>query len=206
MIEKINGFWVPSNDMYIEDWKAGKAFTQNKCLLKFIDYCKNKNIRFETVLDVGAWCGTWCHAMLPFSTRVIAFEPDPIHFECLQKNVACEAKMQAVGSKSDKISLTNDNFTQAKRVDTQGSIDMITLDSLQLSHVDLLKIDVEGYEMEVLQGAKDTMPQTKYLMIELNNNSKKYGSNNLEIEKYIKTLGFKILMEHWPDKVYYNAN
>ena len=83
---------------------------------------------------------------------------------------------------------------------------MITLDSLQLSHVDLLKIDVEGYEMEVLQGAKDTMPQTKYLMIELNNNSKKYGSNNLEIEKYIKTLGFKILMEHWPDKVYYNAN
>ena len=33
MIEKINGFWVPSNDMYIEDWKAGKAFTQNKCLL-----------------------------------------------------------------------------------------------------------------------------------------------------------------------------
>ena len=43
-------------------------------------------------------------------------------------------------------------------------------------------------------------------MIELNNNSKKYGSNNLEIEKYIKTLGFKKLMEHWPDKVYYNAN
>jgi len=43
------------------------------------------------------------------------------------------------------------------------------------------------------------------LMIELNNNSKKYGSNNIEIEKYIQSLGFKVLMEHWPDKVFYRT-
>ena len=37
-IEKVNGFWVPSNDVHLKDWKAGQQFTQNKCLLKFLDY------------------------------------------------------------------------------------------------------------------------------------------------------------------------
>ena len=42
MIEKVNDFWVPSNDVHIEQWKSGKPFTQNKCLLQFIDYCEKK--------------------------------------------------------------------------------------------------------------------------------------------------------------------
>ena len=40
-------------------------------------------------------------------------------------------------------------------------------------------------------------------MIELNNNTKKYGSNNIEVEEHIKSLGFKVLMDTWPDKVFY---
>jgi hypothetical protein len=57
--------------------------------------------------------------------------------------------------------------------------------------------------MEVLKGATKTLESVQYLMIELNNNTKKYGSNNIEIEKHIKLLGFKLLMGHWPDKVFY---
>jgi hypothetical protein len=66
-----------------------------------------------------------------------------------------------------------------------------------------MKIDVEGYEMHVLQGAEKTLERTEYLMIELNNNTKKYGSNNIEVEKYLHQKGFKVLLEHWPDKVFY---
>ena len=46
-IEKVNGFWVPSNDVHIEDWKKDKHFTQNKCLEKLIAYCKDKKIKFK---------------------------------------------------------------------------------------------------------------------------------------------------------------
>jgi hypothetical protein len=42
-------------------------------------------------------------------------------------------------------------------------------------------------------------------MIELNNNTKKYGSSNADVERYLKGLGFKVLMEHWPDKVFYRV-
>ena len=206
-IEKVNGFWVPSNDVHIEQWKSGLPFTQNKCLNKFIKYCESQTKKMKTVIDVGAWCGTWAKAIEPFAKKVIAFEPDKTHFECLQRNctVNCTPRMEAVGAQLQEVSLTEDNFTQAKRVDEKGNIRMITLDHMEYENVDMIKIDVEGYEMEVLKGATKTLESVKYLMIELNNNTKKYGSNNIEVEKYIVSLGFKVLMEHWPDKVFHRA-
>lgn len=206
-IEKVNGFWVPSNDIHINDWKAGKPFTQNKCLVKFLEYCKTQNKKFRTVIDVGAWCGTWAKALEPFAKKVIAFEPDRIHFECLQKNctINCDCRNEAVGSENKNVSLTEDDFTQAKRVDSDGNIRMVTLDSFGYENVDMIKIDVEGYEMEVLKGAGKTLQDIQYLMIELNNNTKKYGSSNNDVEKYIKDLGFKLLIDHWPDKVFYRV-
>ena len=106
-IEKVNGFWVPKNDLHFEDWKAGKPFTQNKCLLKFIDYCVDKNKKFNHILDIGAWVGTWSMAMNKFCGRVIAFEPDSLHYQCLVKNVTddVETHQLAVGSEEKLISL-----------------------------------------------------------------------------------------------------
>jgi len=206
-IEKVNKFWVPKNDLHFEEWKAGKSFTQNKCLLKFIDYCVDKNKNFNHILDIGAWVGTWSMAMNKFCGRVIAFEPDSLHYQCLVKNVTddVETHKLAVGSEEKLISLSEDNFTQSKRIVGEGSIPMITIDNMKLDDVDLIKIDVEGYEMEVLKGAKKTLENVQYLMIELNNNTKKYGSSNIEIEKYIQSLGFKLLISHWPDKVFYRT-
>ena len=204
-IEKVNDFWVPSNDVHIEQWKSGTPFTQNKCLNKFIKYCESQTKKMKTVIDVGAWCGTWAKAIEPFAKKVIAFEPDKTHFECLQRNctINCTPRMEAVGAQLQEVSLTEDNFTQAKRVNEKGNIRMITLDHMAYEDVDMIKIDVEGYEMEVLKGATKTLESVKYLMIELNNNTKKYGSNNVEVEKHISSLGFKVLMDHWPDKVFY---
>ena len=206
-IEKVNDFWVPSNDVHIEQWKAGAPFTQNKCLNKFIKYCESQTKKMKTVIDVGAWCGTWAKAIEPFAKKVIAFEPDKTHFECLQRNctINCTPRMEAVGAQLQEVSLTEDNFTQAKRVNEKGNIRMITLDHMAYENVDMIKIDVEGYELEVLKGAIKTLESVKYLMIELNNNTKKYGSSNIVVEKFIADLGFKVLMEHWPDKVFYRA-
>tara|TARA_E500000331_G_scaffold354882_1_gene408995 strand:- start:4110 stop:4733 length:624 start_codon:yes stop_codon:yes gene_type:complete len=204
-IEKINGVWVPSNDVHIKEWKSGKPFTQNKCLTTFIEHCKTKNLKFNHILDIGAWVGTWSLAMNEFCGRVVAFEPDKVHYECLVKNVPedIETHQLAVGSEQKMISLSEDDFTQSKRVIGEGTIPMVTIDSLGLEDIDLIKIDVEGYEMEVLKGAEDTLKGVKYIMIELNSNTKKYGSSNSKIEKHLKSLGFKSLIKQWPDQVFY---
>ena len=210
-IEKINGFWVPSNDIHIKNWKDKDGvyarFTQDKCFEMFLRYCRNQKEKFRTVLDIGAWCGTWSYEIQKYAERVIAFEPDKVHAECYKKNLkqfpTCEVITKAVGNEKGSVTLTDDNFTQGKRVESiTGNVPIVTIDSFNYENVDLIKIDVEGYEMNVLQGAKNTLKETKYLMVELNNNTKKYGSNNREVEKYIRELGFRLLLDRWPDKVF----
>jgi len=204
-IEKVNGFWVPADDVHLQDWKQNNNFTQSKCLDKFLTFIEKNALKFNHVLDIGAWVGTWTMKINPFCGRVIAFEPDPLHYECLVKNVPEEVETHqlAVGNDKKMISLSEDNFTQAKRVVGEGNIPMVTIDSLNFTDVDLIKVDVEGYEMEVLKGADKTLENVKYLMIELNNNSKKYGSSNLEIEKYLRKKGFRIMIKAWPDVVWH---
>ena len=204
-IEKVNGFWVPSDDVHLQDWKQNNDFTQSKCLDKFLTFIEKNALKFNHVLDIGAWVGTWTMKINPFCGRVVAFEPDPLHYECLVKNVPEEVETHqlAVGNDKKMISLSEDNFTQAKRVVGEGNIPMVTIDSLNFTDVDLIKVDVEGYEMEVLKGADKTLENVKYLMIELNNNSKKYGSSNLEIEKYLRKKGFRIMIKAWPDVVWH---
>ena len=207
-IEKVNNLWVPSNDIHIEQWKNGQPFTQNKCLNSFIEWCKSQHQTFRTVLDIGAWCGTWSIAIAKYSQRVHAFEPDKTHFTCLTRNVApyvnIDPKMIALGDNNEMVSLTNDDFTQAKRIIGRGDIQLQTIDSFKFEDVDLIKIDVEGFEMKVLKGGEKTLQQCSFLMIELNNNSKKYQSSNVEIEQYLGELGFRTLINIWPDKVFVN--
>ena len=157
---------------------------------------------------MGAWVGTWSMAMNKFCGRVIAFEPDETHYACLVKNVDedIETHQLAVGFDNKMVSLSDDNFTQAKRIVGEGNIPMTTIDSLGLDDIDLIKIDVEGYEMEVLKGAKKVLESCQYVMIELNSNTGKYGSSNQECMNFLESMGYKLLLEHWPDKVYYRAN
>jgi len=209
-IEKINGFWVPSNDIHVEQWRQGQPFTQNKCLKEFLEWCRSRDKKFNTVLDIGAWCGTWSAEFAPYCKKIYAIEPDQTHFECLLKNLSSFDNIElldyAVGDTETSVSLTDDNFTQARRIYSVGNILMKTVDSFQFNSVDLIKIDVEGFEMNVLRGAKDTLKDCNFLMIELNNNSKKYDSSNNEIEKYLQELGFTTLIDKWPDKVFIRNN
>ena len=66
-----------------------------------------------------------------------------------------ETHQLAVGAEQKMISLSRMILHRARRVVGEGSIPMITVDSLGLDDVDMIKIDVEGYEMEVLKGADE---------------------------------------------------
>ena len=69
----------------------------------------------------------------------------------------------------------------------------------------MIKIDVEGLEMQVLEGGKKTLDNIEFVMIELNNNSKKYGSSNGLIQKHMQELGYKELIKIWPDIIFKKA-
>ena len=148
--------------------------------------------KLDCVVDVGAHVGLWSMSLLECvkTARVIAFEPAPDIFKQLKKRLCGFSNVQvfniAVGShkgnvkfniKNDSGQLnsilelnaeTKDYFTGASDTLTQVDVCMDTLDNLlaDQKEISLLKIDVQGYEEEVLKGAVSILKKTRFVLIE----------------------------------------
>ena len=211
-IEQLSsGIWVPSNDAQIEQWREkGHPYMQDTCLDKLIEWCKKNDKKFNHIVDIGAWCGTWTLSMQQYAKNIHCYEPNNLHYGCLARNITpcshVESYNQAVGNEDGFVKLTEERATQNTRVLLEkGETKINKLDSLGYKDVDFIKIDVEGLEMEVLKGAERMLENVEYLMIELNGNSERYGSSKKDIKEHLKSLGFKILIKSWPDIVYTKA-
>lgn len=80
----------------------------------------------------------------------------------------------------------------------------ITLDKLVKKHgwakPDLIKIDVQGAEMDVLKGATEIIGCVKYLIVEMQSEEYNKGAPRAnETLKYIETLGFKCIAHKFSD-------
>ncbi len=116
----------------------------------------------STVIDVGAHIGTVSIPLSYKAKRVISFEPSQVSFGLLQKNIELngiqniDARNKGLGSKPGHASLApmpeGNAGGQTLDADEAGSIEVSTLDA-EAESADLIKIDVEGMEMEVLKGA-----------------------------------------------------
>ena len=124
------------------------------------------------VADVGANFGTFSLALAKSAALVLAFEPQRIIFNMLMGSVALNAVENvygynlAVGDQNSEIVVPwidyhrSNNFGSLELCNSGNRRDyvkMIRLDSLALPRLDVLKIDVEGMELEVLVGARGTI-------------------------------------------------
>lgn len=136
---------------------------------------KNEIKPGDIVIDVGANIGyyTLIFAKLVGKTgKVIAFEPEPKNFQLLKKNIAINEltnviiEQKIVSDKNEKIKLfladsgiVGHRINPIKNTTNFIEVDSVTLDNyLQINNlnkkINFLKIDVEGAEMQVLEGAK----------------------------------------------------
>jgi FkbM family methyltransferase len=127
-----------------------------------------------TVVEVGANIGL---LTVPFARfvapggKVIAFEPQRIVFQMLCGNIALNAldnvfvHNSGVGSAPGSITVPSIDYARPGNfggvsLSASGSgetVPLATIDSLGLQRCDFMKIDVEGMELEVLQGARTTV-------------------------------------------------
>lgn len=78
--------------------------------------------------------------------------------------------------------------------DNVETINVIKVDDLSIQNKPaLIKMDVEGFESEVLKGMGETLKQEslKAIIIELNGSGKRYGFADADIHKLLTTNGFK---------------
>jgi len=124
------------------------------------------------VYDIGANTGYYgILAATKFNATVHSFEPIPEHVSCIKESSRINGVKDdvfthtlALGSKqaSLELSLAGSGSTLTKSFLGESSVPTLTvavetLDSLNLPAPHFIKIDVEGYEWEVLQGAKETV-------------------------------------------------
>jgi len=164
----------------------------------------------DTCVDVGANIGqlslTAATAVGP-QGYVLAIEAHPVIYSYLQGNLDLNPALRprvsamnlAIGERESVITFSNRSNDDMNRVvkGSQGvQVKMVHLDKLTatLPRIDLLKIDVEGYELFVLQGAEETLKRTPCIMIEyVESNFAQYGYPGRHVVEHLERLGYTVL-------------
>lgn len=155
-----------------------KAILPVLCSLEdeyFSPYPAGKNISFELgsneiLCDVGAHVGTTIYKFLTATqwkySAIYAFEPDTVNFKALQNGIFESLpnfypKNIALSDVKSVLSFS-ETGTMGSRLDFSGNtqIQASTLDD-EVEHTTFIKMDVEGHEVNILQGAKRLLAESK---------------------------------------------
>jgi FkbM family methyltransferase len=122
----------------------------------------------RTVLDIGANIGVTARIFAKRAKHVHAFEPGPRALALLRLNAPanCTVHAIAIGETNGFAHIAEHEACDESRIsDTGLRVPMRTVDSLGLNP-DFIKIDVEGYEPQVLRGAVETLRRGPIVMFE----------------------------------------
>jgi FkbM family methyltransferase len=177
-------YWVRSNTYFskqLSKFGSYEAENSNWVLQNFMN-CK-PGVLF---IDVGANFG-WYSLLLSICAkdlgRVISIEPESENLRLLKKNISenninnITVIAAGVGASegSGELALNDDwnpgMHSLRKDMNSLNSvkIDISTLDNLLKNYpgeIELLKMDIEGFEVDALMGASETLQRTKKVMIE----------------------------------------
>ena len=174
----------------------------------------------DLFVDVGANVGSYSILACSVGARGIAFEPVPSTFNRLIENmrlnhleerVTCLNK--GVGAQQGSIKFTSDTDTTNhaladwEHCENVVNVEVTSLDIvLNSESPTLIKIDVEGYEMPVLEGAQEILrKQSIYSVImELNGNGNRYGYDESKILEMMFDYNFKTYSYNPMDRMLIN--
>ena len=179
------------------------------------EYLKNlkveKNFNPSKILDIGAWNGFW-------TKNVKEIWPDA-HYTCIEagpkhekklKNITPDYHIAVLGDSNREVKMylrEIDKGNRKKITYTKGSSifnifkdfelrQMQTLDELvgKDAEYDLIKQDVQGAEIMVMQGAPEIFKKAKYVIQEVNLEKNKNFPDmpcELDMDDYMLKLGFQ---------------
>jgi len=162
------------------DWDTLNIISQeyyNEIRPGLISLFEKKIIKNNTLIQAGGNSGLYPILLTEFFKLIFTFEPNPKNFHCLVNNCQVENVIKfncALGAKPGRIrsvELHNSNFgmNKVEEIDDDVYIPMLTIDSLGLTDVGMIQLDVEGSELDILKGSVETLKTNQcLLMLEIN--------------------------------------
>lgn len=160
------------------------------------------------VVDIGANIGYYALMEARICREVLAIEPEPSNYELLLSNIELNGYknvatlLSAVGDRNGAVELALSEVANWHRVKTRGTkkdtitVPMVTMDAyLMGKRVDMVRMDVEGYEFHILKGMEQTIANNPglTLFIELHGEYlKEYGTSAEEVLEFLSKHNFVV--------------
>ena len=196
-----------------------KTYFQGSYEKKRMSYLvkNSKRIKSNIFLDIGSYIGFYSVLMSNNFEKVHAFEPLKRNFEILSKNINAnnlsdkietykfglgnkKAKLFGGSNKKGKL-MQSSGFSLIDRKNKNEEISIIKGDDI-LKYEDktiTIKIDVEGFELEVLKGIKELLlKNTCFLQIEI------WEHNNENVNLFLNDLKYNFIKTIDGDTYYSN--
>jgi len=208
----IGNYLFPSSDTHFDKWMLEGEY-QKKQRDALFEYMEERR-PIEYIADVGAHVGLWSRPMMHrANTKYIwAFEPNSSVRECYVLNMGGFENYSiypvALGHKNMKgfLNVETDNSGNTNVHPTRsGNTEIRTLDSFNFEHLDYIKVDVEGFEYNFLQGAVDTLNRCRPF-VHLEMKSKNMRNSKDDFYRFMKNIGYGQVMKIGAEVLYdYNA-
>lgn len=171
-LERIGDMWCPAGDPYfgprLTAW-GGPIWDAPAMLAAF-----ERVTAWDCAIDIGAHIGTWTRELAPRFGSVAAIEPDPRNFSALCENMRGAPNVRmlplAIAPVVGRFSLSHAgtiNSGQGYVTPFQPGEQVVTgvpLDALAL-RPGLIKIDVEGLELEVILSGERTIRDSRPIIV-----------------------------------------
>lgn len=198
------GWCWPPNETHMIEWLAenrvvlnGRVAYQGAKQQALHDLLVGRPAR--TAVDVGAHIGTWSYNLAHWFDAVVAFEPVALHASCFVKNVPLDnvtLHQVGLGAQAGWATAMPDpgnpkHSTGGTYLAKGGRLPVHPLDEFALADVDLIKIDVEGRELDVCRGAIDTLRRCRPIVVveQKDREARNFGGEPKAALKYLKEAG-----------------
>jgi FkbM family methyltransferase len=156
--------------------------------------------------------------------KITVFEPLSKNFEVLAErlqnvNADIQGYQVALGSQKGTATMyLSSNEAQSSSIlkpkehlehhpdvsfDGTEEVEVSVLDEYDLGDANFINMDVQGYELEVLRGGKETLNNVDYVYCEVNR-GEMYENNAMidDIDEYLGEYGFERVETYWPETWY----